>query len=61
LTVITGDLYFALTPGEYIEQADLDEQAQPPVNWELTPEESEKQDLIDSSLPTSVTTTTTCC
>jgi hypothetical protein len=35
--------------GEYIEQADRDEQAQPPVNWELTPEESEKQDLIDEN------------
>jgi hypothetical protein len=27
-------------------QADRDEQAQQPVNWELNPEESEKQDLI---------------
>jgi hypothetical protein len=41
--------YFALTSGEYIEQADQDELAQPPVNWELTPEESEKQDLIDEN------------
>jgi hypothetical protein len=44
--------YFALNPGEYIKQADRDEQAQPPfnwdlTNWDLTPEESDKQNAID--------------
>jgi hypothetical protein len=50
-TLVGGNVapYFALTPGDYIEEANQDEQVQSPFDWTLTPEDSEKQDFIDES------------